>query len=166
MPAQSTSTIASRANYATWANRVIAYLIDFIFVAGGMLVLYLVAGGFLGALGSLGRSGQNAAGAGCCMILMLFPVTTLLVGLYNRVYLIAKRGYSIGQGVVKIKVVDVNGSLLSAGTLFIRLLAQAIIGGIPIVGLLDLLWPLWDDCRQTLHDKAVGSYVVNMPAAV
>jgi uncharacterized RDD family membrane protein YckC len=27
-------------------------------------------------------------------------------------------------------------------------------------GLLDLLWPLWDEQRQTLHDKAVGSFVV------
>jgi uncharacterized RDD family membrane protein YckC len=26
--------------------------------------------------------------------------------------------------------------------------------------LLDLLWPLWDERNQTLHDKIVKSYVV------
>jgi len=24
------------------------------------------------------------------------------------------------------------------------------------------MWPLWDEKRQTLHDKAVGSFVLKM----
>jgi uncharacterized RDD family membrane protein YckC len=28
------------------------------------------------------------------------------------------------------------------------------------VGLLDVLWPLWDAKNQTLHDKAVGTVVL------
>ena len=47
----------------------------------------------------------------------------------------------------------------------IRLLAQAGLGFIPLLGALDLLWPLWDVQRQTLHDKAVGSFVINNPGA-
>jgi uncharacterized RDD family membrane protein YckC len=62
-------------------------------------------------------------------------------------------------------VVDARGNLLSMGTLVIRLIVQALLGMIPIVGILDLLWPLWDVPRQTLHDKAVGSFVINNPAA-
>ena len=61
------------------------------------------------------------------------------------------------------KVVDGNGNLLSMGTAFIRLLAQVALNFVPVVGpLLDLLWPLWDERRQTLHDKAVGSYVLKL----
>jgi uncharacterized RDD family membrane protein YckC len=157
---------AHQMNYATWANRVMAYLIDFALVLGGMLALYLVAGVFLGGLASLGgRTGAGLAGVPCCVLLVLFPLATFLVGLYNRVYLVAQRGYSIGQGAMKLKVTDARGNLLSVGTLVIRLLAQAVLGAIPVVGLLDLLWPLWDITRQTLHDKAVGSFVINNPGA-
>ena len=26
--------------------------------------------------------------------------------------------------------------------------------------LLDVLWPLWDEQKQTLHDKAAGTFVI------
>jgi uncharacterized RDD family membrane protein YckC len=140
-------------------------LIDFALVAGAMIVLYLVGGAFFGAIASVGgRAGANLGGTGCCLLILLFPVATILVGLYNRVYLISTRGYSIGQGVMKLKVVNAEGNLLRVGTLVIRLFCQAIIEAIPIVGLLDVLWPLWDPTRQTLHDKAVESFVINNPA--
>jgi uncharacterized RDD family membrane protein YckC len=78
---------------------------------------------------------------------------------------VSQRGYSIGQGVVKVKVVDANGQLLTQGTAFVRLLAQAGMGLVPFLPLLDLLWPLWDVRRQTLHDKAVNCYVITNPQA-
>jgi uncharacterized RDD family membrane protein YckC len=96
-------------------------------------------------------------------MILLFPVSSLLVGLFNGVYLVAQRGASIGQGVMHLKVVDINGNLLTTGTAFIRLIARVALGFLPMVGpLLDLLWPLWDDKRQTLHDKAVGSFVLKL----
>lgn len=125
-----------------------------------MLVLYLVLGGLFAMMAGLG---SNLAGGMCCMMILLFPVSSLLVGLFNGVYLVAQRGSSIGQGVMNLKVVDINGNLLSTGTAFIRLIARVALGFLPMVGpLLDLLWPLWDDKRQTLHDKAVGSYVLKL----
>jgi len=147
--------------YATWANRAIGYIIDSVLVGVVMAVLYAVLGGLLTAVAGLG--GHGAAGSMCCLAILLFPLATLLVGLYNRVYLVSQRGFSIGQGVVKVKVVDANGRLLSQGTAFVRLLAQAGMGLVPFLPLLDLLWPLWDERRQTLHDKAVGCYVINNP---
>jgi uncharacterized RDD family membrane protein YckC len=151
--------------YASWADRVIGYLIDSLFVAGAMLLLYAVLGGFFGALAALGGSSSSAAGGMCCLMIVMFPVATLLVGLYNRVYLVSQRGYSIGQGVMKLKVIDANGQLLTQANALIRLLAQVALGFIPFVGMLDLLWPLWDDNRQTLHDKAIGSFVIHNPDA-
>jgi uncharacterized RDD family membrane protein YckC len=88
------------------------------------------------------------------------------VGLFNSVYLVAQRGFSIGQGIVKIKVVDSNGQLLTQVTAFIRLLVRVALSFVPALPLLDLLWPLWDVRRQTLHDKAVNCYVINNPSGV
>ncbi len=151
-------------DYATWGNRAIGYIIDSLLVGAAMLVIYLVAGGLLAGVARMG--GEDVATGVCCAMILVFPLATFLVGLYNRVYLVASRGYSIGQGVVKVKVVDVNGNLLTQGTAFVRLLVQAAMGFVPILPLLDLLWPLWDERRQTLHDKAVSCYVINNPLKV
>jgi uncharacterized RDD family membrane protein YckC len=149
-------------DYATWGNRAIVYLIDSVLVGAVAMVLWFVLGS---AMAGMARSfGDDAAGGVCCMALLLFPVASIAVGLYNRVYLIAQRGYSIGQGVVKIKVVNANGQLLTQGSALIRLLVQAALGFVPLLPILDLLWPLWDERKQTLHDKAVGSYVINNPS--
>lgn len=151
--------------YASWADRAIGYIVDSLFVVGAMLVLYVVLGGFLGSVAALGGSGSGVAGGMCCGMIVMFPIATLLVGIYNRVYLVSLRGYSIGQGLMKLKVIDANGQLLTQSNALIRLLAQAALGFIPFVGVLDLLWPLWDDRCQTLHDKAVGSFVIHNPDA-
>jgi uncharacterized RDD family membrane protein YckC len=148
-------------DYATWATRVPGYLIDNLLVGVAMLVIYMVAGGILTGLARV--AGEEAAGGTCCLLILLFPLATLAVGFYNRVLLISQRGYSIGQGIVHVKVIDARGQLLSGSTAFIRLLAQAGFGFVPFLPLLDLLWPLWDERRQTLHDKAVGCYVINNP---
>lgn len=156
-------------DYATWATRVIGYLIDSLLVSVVLGVLLILAvtvfGGLIGLGGSLSWEGLQGAGVtGCCCLFSLLPLAILLIGLWNKVYLVAQRGYSVGQGVVKIKVVDAQGQLLSQGTALIRLLAHVGLNFLPFGGVIDLLWPLWDDRRQTLHDKAVGCYVINNPS--
>ncbi len=59
---------------------------------------------------------------------------------------------------------------LSWGTVLVRWLIQnigALVGLVPVVGLLgsfypllNYLWPLWDGKRQALHDKVAGTNVV------
>ena len=152
------------AGYATWGNRALGFIIDGLLVGVAMAIIYFVAAGILTSMAAL--AGHSAAGGMCCLFLLLFPVATLLVGIYNGVYLIAQRGYSIGQGVIKVKVVDAAGNLLTQGTALIRLLVRVGMGMVPLLPALDLLWPLWDERGQTLHDKAVGCYVINNPQAV
>jgi uncharacterized RDD family membrane protein YckC len=160
---------------ATWANRAIGYLIDSIFVMIAMVILGTLGSLLFGSMIGLGALGSSAGGdlgavtsmlggSSCCFFLVLFPVSILGVGIYNKVYLLSKRGFSIGQGVMKIKIVDRNGNKLTFGTAFIRLLAQVGLGIIPFVSIVDLLWPLWDVQRQTLHDKAVGSFAIQNPS--
>ena len=55
---------------------------------------------------------------------------------------------------------DANGNLLTQGTAFVRLLVRAVMGFVPLLPMLDLLWPLWDPRNQTLHDKVAGTVVL------
>jgi uncharacterized RDD family membrane protein YckC len=148
-------------NYAAWSTRAVGYIIDVLLVGLGMTVLYFLVGAALASIFHLAL-GRDAGSGMCCMMLLLFPFATFFVGLYNSVYLIAQRGYSVGQGVMRVMVVDANGNLLTAGTAFLRLLVRVAFALAPFLPALDLLWPLWDIRRQTLHDKAVNSYVINM----
>jgi uncharacterized RDD family membrane protein YckC len=148
-------------DYATWGTRALGFIIDGLLVGVGMAVLYLVLGGMLASIGGLG--GHGMASGMCCFLIILFPLATLLVGLFNGVYLVSQRGASVGQGLVKIMVVDANGRWLSQGTAFLRLVVRVALGVIAVLTILDLLWPLWDERRQTLHDKAVNCYVINNP---
>ena len=148
--------------YASWVDRVIGYILDSLFVFAARILLGAVFGSFFFATVGLSRDNPLSGGV-CCFGLILFPVSTFLVGLYNSVYLVSLRGYSIGQGVMKLKVVDAQGGLLSQWTAFVRLLVRAAFGFVPLLPMLDLLWPLWDPYRQTLHDKAVSCYVIYNP---
>jgi uncharacterized RDD family membrane protein YckC len=152
---------AFAAGYASWGNRVVGFLIDSLLVGVGMAVLYFLAATVMA--GIAGLAGRGAFRGMCCMFFFLFPVATLVVGLFNGVYLVALRGYSIGQGVVHIKVVDASGNLLTQATAFLRLVVRVGLSIVPFLPLIDLLWPLWDERGQTLHDKAVNCYVVNNP---
>jgi uncharacterized RDD family membrane protein YckC len=155
--------------FALWADRVVAALIDGLLVFAGIIVLYLVIGviGGIGsaAVGAVSRDAGGLFGTGvCCTFFVLPPLAAIIVGLYNKVYLISSRGASIGQGVMNLKVVMGDGGPVSLNTSIIRFLVQVGLGIVPFIGiflqLANLLWPLWDPQRQTLHDKAVGTFVI------
>jgi uncharacterized RDD family membrane protein YckC len=157
-------------DFAQWPDRVIGYIVDHLLVSAALAVVVavyfvfaLMLGAASSAAGSSDAASAIAAGSAsslCCLVGVGIPAASLGVGVWNRAFLVSKRGYSIGQGLRSLKVVDMQGNLLTFGTAFLRLLAQVGIAMIPLAGLLDLLWPLWDPARQTLHDKAVNSVVV------
>jgi uncharacterized RDD family membrane protein YckC len=162
--------------YAEWIDRVLAALIDGGISVAVMFVLYLIFGIIGGGLAAIGGGlGDDAGGAigalgslSCCFGFLLAAVSVFAVGIYNKVFLVSKRGFSIGQGVMKLKVVDANGQIPQMGTLVLRLLVQIGLGFIPFIGfflgLANALWPLWDEKKQTLHDKAAGTFVVKTGA--
>jgi uncharacterized RDD family membrane protein YckC len=157
---------------APWGTRVLGFLVDYLMVVAVMFVLDGVAIGTFFAIGAIGATAGAAnsdAGAAlfsslsstlCCVMGIGFPLAALGVGVWNRAHLVSKRGYSIGQGVAKLRVIDATGKNLTFANALIRLLAQVGISMVPLAGVLDLLWPLWDPQRQTLHDKAIGSFVI------
>jgi hypothetical protein len=61
-----------------------------------------VVGGLMTGLAAVSNGNDAASGAAsgmCCLVLVLFPAASLLVCVFNRVYLVATRGASIGQSV-------------------------------------------------------------------
>lgn len=88
-----------------------------------------------------------------------------LQGFYG-VYLLSRpRGQTIGNRVAKTRVVSASsGQPITVTSAFIRWFVPAVFSFIFGVGtflvLLDSLWPLWDQRRQTLHDKIAGTIVV------
>jgi uncharacterized RDD family membrane protein YckC len=70
----------------------------------------------------------------------------------------SKSGQTLGKKIMRIQVVTLDGQLPS----FWKSIGRAIIGyGISsFVFNLGFLWMLWDDQKQTWHDKLFGTYVV------
>jgi len=91
-------------------------------------------------------------------------VPAVVVILYGMFLCGSARGQTIGMMIVRVRVVDANtggpigmGRALGRGA-FEYLMAAIIF--IPWV--VDMLFPLWDQRRQTLHDKVTNSVVVRV----
>jgi uncharacterized RDD family membrane protein YckC len=86
-----------------------------------------------------------------------------LISLWNIGFRQGLTGQSIGKGIMKIKLVkaatgEAPGAGIGLGRYFIRAILGALTCGVYTV--LTLLWPLWDQRRQTLDDKILSTLVV------
>ena len=69
-------------------------------------------------------------------------------------------GQTLGKRALGIAVRDVHGSgPIGYPRAFLRWLAFAVFTLLTVVVIVDLLFPLWDDRRQALHDKVASSSV-------
>jgi len=138
-------------NYATWSDRVVGSIIDGVMFLPVLLVVAL----FMMA----NDSGDVALG-------LVATLLVILVIIFNKIYLVGTRGASIGQGAMKLKVVDAAGESVSMGKAALRQIAAVGISLTPVLGtiaqIVDGLWPLWDGKHQTLHDKAADAFVVKV----
>ncbi len=119
--------------YASFWRRVGGYLLDAIIISA--------VGGIIGLIVS-----SNAS-----------PIISLLVGLAYVVGLNANGG-TLGKRVVGLRLEDAKtGEDIGYPKAFGRYIV-AIASALAL--LLGYLWCIWDDRRQTWHDKAVGSVVI------
>ncbi|HEV7905855.1 MAG TPA: RDD family protein [Pyrinomonadaceae bacterium] len=150
--------------YAEWIDRVVAALIDGALTSALVFILFFVIFALTAAGAGIGGDDNPLPALIFCIGMPITFVAAFGLGLFNKVWLVSKRGASIGQGVMKLKVVEAAGNIPSIGTLLLRLLVQVGMGFIPMINIvlvaLDLLWPLWDEQKQTLHDKAAGTFVI------
>jgi len=85
---------------------------------------------------------------------------SFILALWNDVYLPATRGYSIGKKLLGLRIYTVDGqSPIGMGKALIRFLGRIPSGMCLYLG---YLWALFDDRRQTWHDKFAGTIVVRM----
>ncbi|MBV9660631.1 MAG: RDD family protein [Acidimicrobiales bacterium] len=81
--------------------------------------------------------------------------------IYQIFLLGAPRAQTVGNMAVSTRVVDAaTGTAIGTGKATIRAIVQLVLNISIIGGLLNVLWPLWDQQNQTLHDKAAGTLVV------
>jgi uncharacterized RDD family membrane protein YckC len=88
----------------------------------------------------------------------LIFILTLGIGWIIWWFIVAPRGQNPGKALVGIRVIRTNGDAVRTGGMFVRGLAGALAGLIPLY--LDELWILWDRDAQTIHDKIVNTVVV------
>ncbi len=93
------------------------------------------------------------------MVLALLPFPLLFGGYMFGFWL--WKGTTIGGIVFNLKVVRLDGRPVDGATAAVRTL-MAFISAVTLLG---FLWCLWDDERQTWHDKVAGTVVVRVPKA-
>ena len=139
---------------ATYGKRVGALLIDFLVSWGVGIALFLVGIGF--------AVNDSSAGLGV-FLLFAGPLTGLIIGIWNKVFKEGKTGQSIGKAQMGISLVDsTTGLPLGAGRCFLREFVFSLLNGITgsLFGILDYLWPLWDQKNERIMDKIITSRVV------
>jgi uncharacterized RDD family membrane protein YckC len=148
--------------YTPWLTRVLAYLIDAIPV----LILEAIGWGvLLGTqetacitdtseynLGEFCATGASTLGQAA---LAITGIIAFAYWVWNFGYRQGTTGSSIGKGIMKFKIVsEKTGQPIGFAMSFVRelvyLVAAAICG---IIWLVAVLFPLWDQKRQTLVDK-------------
>jgi uncharacterized RDD family membrane protein YckC len=148
---------ASGAALASYGQRVGAYLIDGVIAAIPGLIGYILI--FVAAAAANdGRANGGLAAIGGLLILV-----SVLFAIWNQGWRQGATGQSIGKGIMKIKLVRAAdgvppGGGVGLGRWFIRQILSGLTSG--VYGVITLLWPLWDERRQTLDDKILSTLVV------
>jgi uncharacterized RDD family membrane protein YckC len=83
---------------------------------------------------------------------------TTVLGFVYAVWMLGMYGATVGKRVVGIRVVKENGKKLTYSDAAVRELSKYL-SAFPF--LLGYLWMLWDNRKQTWHDKIAGTLVVH-----
>jgi uncharacterized RDD family membrane protein YckC len=120
---------------------------------------------------SVSEDGQTAdvSGGGLAAGLGVWLIALVLILGIQYVYeveMTKRTGQTIGKKALKIAATPLEpGRPMDRGTMFKRWLANLGCSAVPVLGLLNVLWCLWDKpFRQCLHDKAARTAVIKVPA--
>jgi uncharacterized RDD family membrane protein YckC len=140
---------------ASWVKRIFALLVDFLILSLALREFGLEV--FPGVLTATAN-----APAPTHQILAFFGVTALVWIFYLALSGSSKRGQTLGMMLYGIAVRDEKGGgQVRVGRATLRGVILLALSGIFI----DAIWPLWDRKRQSLHDKAARTVVVDMRLA-
>jgi uncharacterized RDD family membrane protein YckC len=147
---------------AGWGRRLAAYVLDGLFSTLVGTAVGAVAGGLVGLAVYL-LAGDDADEAAVVAGIVLGYVVLLVVVATYYTYLHGnERGQTWAKRLLGIRVRDeATGGKIGYGRAFARWLMPLLFWNFFFIpGLLDGLWPLWDEKRQSWHDKIVRSIVV------
>lgn len=166
-PAARPATPGGAGSYAGWWQRVGAAVIDGLVVAiPSTILMAILSVGFIAGsdvvidpeTGQLFVEDTSFVGG-----LIVSWVIILALGILYRVLLEgSRRGQTLGKMAMKIQVRDANaGGPIGYGRAALRWFVAAVLWILLYIpGIIDVLFPLWDPRKQTIHDKAASSVVV------
>jgi len=125
--------------YAGWWARVGAWVIDALLIG--------ISSALIGSV--FGPAGTTGA--------LIVVLATTAGSLAYYVVLTADGNRTIGRKILGIAVVRDGGGDLAYSQSGLRLLATGVSWGFFLLG---ILWPLWDDKKQTFHDKIALTVVI------
>jgi uncharacterized RDD family membrane protein YckC len=94
------------------------------------------------------------------LLFVLGGLISLGLWIWNRVIRQGKTGQSVGKSALHLKLVDARTyQPIGPGKALGRDLLRGVFDQ---ACFLNSLWPLWDDQKQTWHDKVLNTYVVKV----
>jgi uncharacterized RDD family membrane protein YckC len=154
---------AGRYVLAGWWSRVGAALIDGLIIGViGTILLAIFGLGFVSTDDS--DTGFGALVAAAVVSTIAFAVAALL---YAPLMMAKTNGKTLGRMAVGNRVVRANGRPMTFGWAMLRevaikMLLVGVVNSVTfgLAGLLDVLWPLWDEENRALHDFLVDTRTV------
>jgi uncharacterized RDD family membrane protein YckC len=155
--------------YAGWGTRLGGYLIDVVIFIPVLVVLY-IAFRHTHALEVHLMVRRNGGHTRRSLSLLSPVVTAVAFVAYATILCGGARGQTVGMIAVGVRVVrDEAHDVLGYGRAFWRAFVEQflrILGTVTLIlgvlWLLDMLFPLWDSKKQTLHDKIVKTVVISV----
>jgi uncharacterized RDD family membrane protein YckC len=143
-----------------------AHVIDAIVICAIALVL-LVA---ITAPFSIGFFVDDTVGVAAIIVGVLFACLCIFAAalVYAPAMMARTDGRTLGRMVTGIRVVRASGEPMTFGVAFVRevlvkwFLFAAVLGSVTLglAGVVDYLWPLWDEENRALHDYVVNTRTV------
>jgi uncharacterized RDD family membrane protein YckC len=150
-------------------QRLVARLLDGVFLLPVIAVVIGVAVAVAAPhFGPLFPSTDNSSSSsnrtpGFVWLELTIVAASLVLGvllLFYDAFCTVRWGRTPGKAVLHIRPLKADGRPLGWGPALGREAIYRLSGVVGIIGLLDVLWCLWDSERQCLHDKALSTIVV------
>jgi uncharacterized RDD family membrane protein YckC len=138
--------------FAGYGERLVAYIVDVVIVSVVCLA-FVVVGGVVIGLGSIGGGAGAAIGGGLLLFLVIFIVS---VGYFPFFW--ARGGATPGMQMFHLFVVrDSDGGPITTGQAILRLVGYWVSGVVFYIG---YIWVFVDKRRRGWHDLIAGTVVV------
>ncbi len=148
---------------AGYGIRLGAWLLDLVVVTVVSIPLLIPFGGLFHETSTQTTHGVSFSVQGAGLL-----VHAVVVLLYGMLFIGSRRGQTLGMMLLGIRCVDANvptGSIGYGRALLRAFVEYALAVALFIPWIIDMLFPLWDTRKQTIHDKVGGSIVLDKAPA-